>query len=453
MNPITAGAKVIVRHMGTRYATVVRVTKTRILVEFVANRDGDVKRRWYQQAKRTQHAVSQLGQWMSMEPTAIEPTRPADPNAGRQFCRKCLRSCFPAVTLDYPDGGRLHWCAEDAADAEAYIAAVEGETITSRRPAYTIEAIDYLGAAKSARTATWNAAGLETRGRLMAAEIRLANDIDEAHTINDLKRRAADEAEAYLDERQIGRTHSFSLDYLATEGFNGALTPSFATWAAAATEHGWFTEIVVEAGPNAYGEVTFRAWDGAHGSVGGRWVRYYFWSPMAREDALDEQHAKARVLNMFLDFMGAFVPNPAPGSRVDEADQFVMWTRRNHTLGAGTEAWYVAFLADEAAAHELDAKIERRAMLAHMAEQGATRNELDAAERIDVAEVNTITDREVESQVIRSLDGRADEFDVKAITRDIIAGFGRVDIDTVPFNDYWAIVRGHDLSATAAAER
>ncbi len=39
----------------------------------------------------------------------------------RQFCRRCLRSCVPAVTLTF-DGGtrRLHWCADHAADAAKY---------------------------------------------------------------------------------------------------------------------------------------------------------------------------------------------------------------------------------------------------------------------------------------------------------------------------------------------
>lgn len=45
----------------------------------------------------------------------------------RQFCRKCTTtgrerpSCVPAVTLTFPEtGGRLHWCAEHAADADRY---------------------------------------------------------------------------------------------------------------------------------------------------------------------------------------------------------------------------------------------------------------------------------------------------------------------------------------------
>lgn len=271
----------------------------------------------------------------------------------------------------------------------------------------------------------------------------------------------ADEAEAYLDERQIGPTHPFSLDYLATEGFNGALTPSFATWAAAAITHRWFSEIVVEAGPGAYGETTFIAWDGpitdADGcaTVGGRWHRYYFWSPMAREDALDEVHAKARVLNMFLDFMGAFVPNPVPGSRVDEADQFVMWTRRNHTIGAGTEAWYVAFLADEATAHEMNPHRGRcmwddnLATAVGVGDYGQPRGPLCSRH---VRPAKTITDRDIEWQARRALDGSADEFDVKAIVREFIHRFGLVDVDSIADADWTELVQRYDLAAAADYE-
>lgn len=39
----------------------------------------------------------------------------------RQFCRKSLHSCVPAVTLTFDDGTRrLHWCADHAEDAENY---------------------------------------------------------------------------------------------------------------------------------------------------------------------------------------------------------------------------------------------------------------------------------------------------------------------------------------------
>jgi hypothetical protein len=43
-----------------------------------------------------------------------------------QFCRKGIHPCIPAVTLHFrndasPHGlGRLHWCSDHAADADAY---------------------------------------------------------------------------------------------------------------------------------------------------------------------------------------------------------------------------------------------------------------------------------------------------------------------------------------------
>lgn len=44
------------------------------------------------------------------------PTEPVT----RQFCRTGQHTCVPAVTLTFASGGRLHWCAEHAADADAY---------------------------------------------------------------------------------------------------------------------------------------------------------------------------------------------------------------------------------------------------------------------------------------------------------------------------------------------
>lgn len=39
----------------------------------------------------------------------------------RQFCRKGIHTCIPAVTLVFRGGeGCLHWCAEHAADANRY---------------------------------------------------------------------------------------------------------------------------------------------------------------------------------------------------------------------------------------------------------------------------------------------------------------------------------------------
>lgn len=49
------------------------------------------------------------------------PVEPAGQAPDRQFCRKGIHSCVPAVTLTFDGGrGRLHWCAEHAGDAEKY---------------------------------------------------------------------------------------------------------------------------------------------------------------------------------------------------------------------------------------------------------------------------------------------------------------------------------------------
>lgn len=40
----------------------------------------------------------------------------------RQVCRKCLRSCIPAVTLTFDcDTRRLHWCSNCVIDAVKYV--------------------------------------------------------------------------------------------------------------------------------------------------------------------------------------------------------------------------------------------------------------------------------------------------------------------------------------------
>lgn len=41
--------------------------------------------------------------------------------AWREYCRRGIHDCTPAVTLTFDDGRRrLHWCAEHAADADRY---------------------------------------------------------------------------------------------------------------------------------------------------------------------------------------------------------------------------------------------------------------------------------------------------------------------------------------------
>lgn len=47
-----------------------------------------------------------------------------------QICRKCLRSCIPAITLAFPGGNRLHWCHGCASDARNYLShAVQEESV------------------------------------------------------------------------------------------------------------------------------------------------------------------------------------------------------------------------------------------------------------------------------------------------------------------------------------
>lgn len=52
---------------------------------------------------------------------SIMPEAAVQALVGRKFCRKGQHSCVPAVTLTFRAGaGRLHWCAEHAADADEY---------------------------------------------------------------------------------------------------------------------------------------------------------------------------------------------------------------------------------------------------------------------------------------------------------------------------------------------
>jgi hypothetical protein len=58
------------------------------------------------------------------------------PKPARQFCRKGIHSCIPAVTLTF-DGGarRLHWCAEHAADADRYRSSADADVVPFYTPA------------------------------------------------------------------------------------------------------------------------------------------------------------------------------------------------------------------------------------------------------------------------------------------------------------------------------
>lgn len=63
------------------------------------------------------------------KPVEAVETRAEEPK--RQFCRKGIHDCIPAVTLTF-DGGarRLHWCAEHASDADGYRAQSDQATKT-----------------------------------------------------------------------------------------------------------------------------------------------------------------------------------------------------------------------------------------------------------------------------------------------------------------------------------
>lgn len=57
----------------------------------------------------------------------------------RQFCRKGIHTCIPAVTLTFRNGaGRLHWCAEHADDAERY------RPSSDQRPGGWVDAVDFM---------------------------------------------------------------------------------------------------------------------------------------------------------------------------------------------------------------------------------------------------------------------------------------------------------------------
>lgn len=60
-----------------------------------------------------------------------------------------------------------------------------------------------------------------------------------------------------------------------------------------------------------------------------------------------------------------------------------------------------------------------------------------------------ITSTDMRDFVIRSLDGREDEYDVDAIVDDLQAKYGTVDLDgdAVDHDTYWQIVARHDRSA------
>lgn len=83
---------------------------------------------------------------------------------------------------------------------------------------------------------------------------------------------------------------------------------------------------------------------------------------------------------------------------------------------------------------------------AHAQRTGTTRSDLirRAAERLlQEATMDTITDRDIAAQVTQSLTEHVDGYNVDGIVRDIIDRYGRVYIDTIDDDQYWALVEQH----------
>ena len=57
----------------------------------------------------------------------------------------------------------------------------------------------------------------------------------------------------------------------------------------------------------------------------------------------------------------------------------------------------------------------------------------------------TTTDRDMHAQVMEALDDYGSDFDTRAIVRDLIERFGRVDVDSTPPDAFWRIVRAREV--------
>ncbi len=53
---------------------------------------------------------------------------------------------------------------------------------------------------------------------------------------------------------------------------------------------------------------------------------------------------------------------------------------------------------------------------------------------------NTFTKRDMTEQVIVTLDGIADEYDVSGIVDDLVDSYGVTDVNSIPSVAYWDIV-------------
>ena len=54
-----------------------------------------------------------------------------------------------------------------------------------------------------------------------------------------------------------------------------------------------------------------------------------------------------------------------------------------------------------------------------------------------------ITDHDIATQVIQTLADHVNDFDVDGIVRAIVDGYGLVDIDIIPDEEYWMLVEAH----------
>lgn len=57
--------------------------------------------------------------------------------------------------------------------------------------------------------------------------------------------------------------------------------------------------------------------------------------------------------------------------------------------------------------------------------------------------VRIITDHDIATQVIQTLADHVGDFDVDGIVHAIVDGYGLVDIDIIPDEEYWMLVEAH----------
>ena len=63
----------------------------------------------------------------------------------------------------------------------------------------------------------------------------------------------------------------------------------------------------------------------------------------------------------------------------------------------------------------------------------------------------TITDRDMAEQLDQTLDAGygGEDFDRPAIIRELMETYGRVDLDSIPHDDFWTVVQKHDIGPEA----